>query len=215
MEITNQRNKNSQTKALELASDLTNTINHIKMDYVKNLNLYENQKLYLSALVNYGDELYKKISILNDLTFRAKLVAFNTSVEGARAAENATYFNTVATEINEMSNQLSNIFLDLKKNHDEIKNHIKLLQEGNDHTIEFLVNIAKSNIHTAEHSMKNIQNEIQVIAESFNRIAILSFGSHELLKNQSKLLEGIFLIHNDALKEDVRIVKESINPKAA
>jgi hypothetical protein len=199
IENANSLNKSNQEEIDDDVSEALSKIKELKIDHLEHLSVYEDRNLKVVEMQNSLEEIQQKIRHINDLVFQTKLIAFNTSVEGTRSMESSKYFSTVATEITEISNQYAHATSELKKNHDQLKQLIENFLNDNNQALEDLTNSSKPKIEDVESALVLVKKDINILSENLNRIGILSFGSLELIKNQSTLFEELQIISEGSL----------------
>lgn len=188
------QNKTQYEKVEELTSLAATAVKEFKQNFLESIGMHEEKKYRLTQVLQNMSEVSQKIKVINDIAFQTKLIAFNATVEGTRVGDNNTYFKVVANEISDVAHQNAKIVNDIKICLDSFQNQMESLIRENDLMLEGLLTNSKVKLNESEKSLEDFSSQSVALGESLNRLSILSFGSSELLKKQSKLLDEMFLL---------------------
>ncbi|NBW82077.1 methyl-accepting chemotaxis protein [bacterium] len=148
----------------------------------------------ISGLIgNIGD----KSKVINEVAFQAKLLAFNASVEAARAGDNGKGFAVVAEEIGNLSMTCSTLARDLNVLlENSLQKADSIVKDTQAHFNNFTQNAQEKHSERAHHSAQ-CEQVINNISSNASRMAEMT---HEMSKASFEKSEAMAII-TQALNE--------------
>ncbi|MBF0360850.1 MAG: hypothetical protein HQK49_07555 [Oligoflexia bacterium] len=139
--------------------------------------LIKGTNLRLMQIIDIFIKMNSRISIINDIAFETKILAFNASIEAARAGgQEEKGFKVVSKEVENLAN----------KSNDVAKEISEIIEESKHQIIKIIENISSHSNHTEKISKISKEKYIQLSQEInllCQQIALINMNNQKLEQN--------------------------------
>ncbi len=199
--------KNISNEGMNTALMLKDSLN--KLASHSNLmksNIQEKNK-ELENILNIMHDISVKSEIIQDISFQAKILSFNASVEASRAGEQGRGFSIVAEEIGKLASltkTAANTINDILKT--SIENTNKIIKDNENSLIEFM-NETNNKIEKSNDYCDKVEEDLKTIVNNSEEIQLMMSNLKDASKEQENGIKKINVtmnqIENDNNKSNI------------
>ncbi len=178
----------------------------------------EMEKLFklFDDIVTMNKDIRGISDIIDNIADQIKIIAFNASLEAARAGEEGRGFSIIAAQIRELLENISKQNVEIKKLIDENSKNIEMISEGSE-KITYFLNTEEENVRMINEFIEDVLNLIEKneefissisISQRQQKVAVEEFSA-SINEVKEKLEDGKALI--DDILESVAVLREIID----
>jgi len=171
---------NKTAGVAEIASKMENDVNEGFSVLNDNVSQLEDIKTkndgVISGILALGNKITKIRNIINSIntiTDQTKVIAFNATLEAASAGEHGKRFAVVASEVNRLADDITNLTKQIKDQAEEIQNSSSSLIVSSEESAE-KINMGNNLIRKLESIFREIRSGAEVTAVQAQTITISS-----------------------------------------